>query len=296
MLEGIAPMPTFVTRFAPSPTGNLHLGHAYSALTAFGAAKSAGGRFLVRIEDIDLGRCRPDYETAILEDLAWLGVLWEAPIRRQSEHFSDYDSALQTLIAKGVVYRCFKTRKDILDEIASAPHLSAKGPDGPVFTSAPLAADEERSRLAEGAPYAWRLSIGAAREALVSEFAALNFVEQDMSGGNERVIRATPEIFGDAVIARKDSGTSYHLASVHDDALQGVTHVIRGEDLRAAAHLHALLQALLGLPKPVYRHHAIITDDSGKRLAKRDQAATLRSLREGGVSPEEVRRRLGLTD
>ncbi len=295
MLEGTAPMPTFVTRFAPSPTGNLHLGHAYSALTAFGAAKSAGGRFLVRIEDIDRGRCRPDYEAAILEDLAWLGVLWEAPIRRQSEHFSEYDSALQNLIARGVVYRCFKTRKDILDEIARAPHLGAEGPDGPVFIGAPLAAYEERSLLAEGAPYAWRLSIGAAREALGPEFAALEFIEQDIDGGNERVVRATPEIFGDAVIARKDSGTSYHLASVHDDALQGVTHVIRGEDLRAAAHLHALLQALLGLPRPVYRHHAIITDDSGRRLAKRDRAATLRSLRESGVGPEDVRRRLGLT-
>jgi glutamyl-Q tRNA(Asp) synthetase len=295
MLERIAQMPTFVTRFAPSPTGYLHLGHAFSALTAYGAATSAGGRFLVRIEDIDRGRCRPGYEAAILEDLAWLGVAWEAPIRRQSEHFSEYDSALQDLIAKGVAYRCFKTRKDILDEIARAPHLGAEGPDGPVFIGAPLAADEERSQLAAGAPYAWRLSIGAARAALGAEFEALTFIEQDIGGGNERFIRATPEIFGDTVIARKDSGTSYHLASVHDDALQGVTHVIRGEDLRAAAHLHALLQALLDLPRPVYRHHAIITDESGKRLAKRDRAATLRSLREGGAGPDEVRRRLGLT-
>lgn len=296
MLEGAAPMPTFVTRFAPSPTGYLHLGHAYSAWTAFGAAQSACGRFLLRIEDIDQGRCRPDYEAAILEDLAWLGVLWEAPVRRQSEHFSEYDAALQNLIARGVVYRCFKTRKDILDEIARAPHLGAEGTDGPVFIGAPLAAYEERSLLAEGAPYAWRLSISAAREALRSEFAALKFIEQDIDGGNERIIRATPEIFGDAVIARKDSGTSYHLASVHDDALQGVTHVIRGEDLRAAAHLHALLQALLGLPRPIYRHHAIITDENGRRLAKRDKAATLRAMREAGATPTEIRRRLGLAE
>ena len=289
-------MPTFVTRFAPSPTGDLHLGHAYSALTAFDAAKSAGGRFLLRIEDIDQGRCRPAYEAAILEDLGWLGVAWAAPIRRQSEHFSEYDSALQNLIARGVAYRCFKTRKDILDEIARAPHLGAAGPDGPVFIGAPLAAHEERTLLAEGAPYAWRLSIGAAREALGPEFAALKFIEQDIDGGNQRVIRATPEIFGDAVIARKDSGTSYHLASVHDDALAGVTHVIRGEDLRAAAHLHALLQALLGLPRPVYRHHRLIADAFGRRLSKRDKAATLRAMREAGATPAEIRRRLGLAE
>lgn len=289
-------MSKFVTRFAPSPTGFLHLGHAFSALTAHRAARSAGGRFLLRIEDIDQSRCRPEYESAILEDLDWLGLAWEQPVRRQSEHFAAYDAALKELIAKGAVYRCFKTRKDILDEIGRAPHLSADGPDGPVFVGAPLAASEERSLLATGARFAWRLSIAAARMALGSQFEALGFVEQDPGGGNERIIRATPEIFGDAVIARKDFGTSYHLASVHDDALQGVTHVIRGEDLRAAAHLHALLQALLGLPKPVYRHHAIVTDDSGKRLAKRDRSATLRSLRAEGVGPAEVRRRLGLTD
>jgi glutamyl-Q tRNA(Asp) synthetase len=286
-------MPQFATRFAPSPTGLLHLGHAFSALCAFRAAQTANGRYLLRIEDIDQGRCRPEFETAIREDLAWLGIEWEAPVRRQSEHFADYDAALQTLIARGVVYRCFKTRKEVIDDIARAPHLAADGPEGPAFIGAPLSAPEERSLLAEGAPYAWRLSATRARDALGGK--TLSFVEEDIRGGGAHSITATPEIFGDAIIARKDSGTSYHLASVLDDALAGVTHVIRGEDLRPAAHLHRLLQALLDLPAPVYRHHRLVTDDSGKRLAKRDNAMTLRALRESGVTAAEIHRRLGFT-
>jgi len=289
-------MTAFVTRFAPSPTGLLHLGHAFSALTASAAARKAGGRFLLRIEDIDQGRCRPEFEAAILEDLAWLGLDWDTPVRRQSDHFPDYDAALSRLIEKDVVYRCFKTRKEVLDEIARAPHLGRDGPEGPLYIGAPLAALEERNLLAEGAPFAWRLSMAKARDALGPLFADLSFVEQDIDGAETARVRATPEIFGDAVIARKDSGTSYHLASVHDDALAGVTHVIRGEDLRAAAHLHALLQALLGLPAPVYRHHPLIADETGKRLAKRDKAATLHALRESGASAGDVRRRLGFTD
>lgn len=285
-------MTAFATRFAPSPTGFLHLGHAYSALCVDRAATRAGGRFILRIEDIDRGRCRPEFEAAIYEDLAWLGLRWETPVRRQSEHFADYGAALARLVDMGVAYRCFKTRKEILDDIARAPHLSAAGPDGPVFIGAPLAADEERSLLAEGASFAWRLSIDGARAKLGSDYAALSFVEEDLDGASPRVVSATPEIFGDAVIARKDYGTSYHLASVHDDALEGVTHVIRGEDLRAAAHLHRLLQALLGFPAPVYRHHRLITDATGKRLAKRDEAATLLHLRESGVSVADVRLRL----
>lgn len=288
-------MPEFVTRFAPSPTGYLHLGHAYSALSAFDAAERADGRFLLRIEDIDRGRCRPVFEAAIYEDLAWLGLEWETPVRRQSDHFADYGAALQRLIDKGAVYRCFKTRKEILDEIARAPHLPAEGPDGPVFVGAPLGAEEEKSLLAEGAPFAWRLSMTAARNIPGVDFGALSITEENLGGDARRSIRADPGMFGDAVIARKDAGTSYHLASVSDDALQGVTHVIRGEDLRAAAHLHALLQALLGLPAPIYRHHALISGDDGKRLAKRDHAQTLRSIRAGGAAPEEVRRRLGFT-
>ncbi len=289
-------MPPFVTRFAPSPTGLLHLGHAFSALTAFNAARRAGGRFILRIEDIDRGRCKPEFERAIFEDLAWLGLEWEMSVRRQSDHFDEYDRALRRLIDKSLVYRCFRTRKEVLDEIGRAPHLSADGPEGPAFVGAPLAPAEERSLLAQGAPYAWRLSMAAAREALAGAIDALFFVEQSVDGATRTRVRAAPALFGDVVIARKDSGTSYHLASVHDDAFQGVSHVIRGEDLRAAAHLHRLLQALLDLPTPIYRHHGLITDDSGKRLAKRDRAATLRALRKSGVGADEVRGRLGFID
>jgi len=282
-------MKDFITRFAPSPTGYLHLGHAFSALTVWRAAREAGGKFLLRIEDIDQTRCRPEFEAAIFEDLAWLGLDWDGEVRRQSDHFADYAAAVDTLIGKGVVYRCFKTRKEILDEIARAPHLSADGPEGPVYTGEPLPADEERVLLAEGSPFAWRLSMKAA---LAIAARPLVFREET-SSGEMKEVSATPEIFGDAIIARKDAGTSYHLASVHDDALQGVTHVIRGEDLRVAAHLHTLLQALLDLPRPVYRHHRLITDEAGRRLAKRDKALTLRAMREAGENAESVRRRLG---
>ncbi len=286
-------MPDFITRFAPSPTGPLHLGHAFSALTAAGAAEEAGGKFLLRIEDIDRTRCRPEYERAICDDLSWLGLDWETPVRRQSDHFADYAAALERLIDKGVVYRCFKTRKEVLDEIARAPHLSPEGPEGPAYIGAPLAALEERSLLADGAPFAWRLSLDAARACLGGEFETLTFTEE--TDGAARIVKARPEMFGDVVLARKDSGTSYHLASTHDDALQGVTHVIRGEDLRPAAHLHRLLQALLGWPAPVYRHHHLLTDETGKRLAKRDKAATLQAMREAGATPESVRARLGFS-
>jgi glutamyl-Q tRNA(Asp) synthetase len=288
-------MADFVTRFAPSPTGYLHLGHAYSALTVWRAAKEAGGRVLLRIEDIDQTRCKPEFEAAIYEDLRWLGLEWEDPVRRQSDHFAEYAMTLQSLIERRLVYRCFKTRKEILDEIARAPHLAREGPDGPQYIGAPLSPCEEQTLLDRGLPFAWRLSLRAAREELGSAFDALSFTEESLDlPHNRRTVKATPEIFGDVVIARKDAGTSYHLASVHDDALQGVTHVIRGEDLYAAAHLHRLLQELLGLPAPVYRHHKLIADDSGKRLAKRDKAATLRALRDSGVTREEVLRRLTL--
>ena len=283
------------TRFAPSPTGLLHLGHAFSALTAFDAAKAAGGEFILRIEDIDLGRSKREYEEAIYEDLAWLGLAWEQPVRRQSEHFGDYASALDRLRAKNVVYRCFRTRKEIAEAIARAPHLSVDGPEGPQFTGAPLPPEEEGALIASEKPFAWRLSMARARAALGGDFSRLRFTEEGAGPhGETGVISATPEIFGDVVIARKDFGTSYHLASVVDDALQGVSHVIRGADLFAASHLHRLLQALLGLPAPTYRHHHLITDENGKRFAKRDKAATLRAMREGGETPATVRRRLGL--
>lgn len=284
----------FVTRFAPSPTGFLHLGHAFSALTAFDAARRVGGRLVLRIEDIDRTRCRSEFEAAIHEDLRWLGVDWAEPVRRQSDHMAEYRAALDGLIARGLCYRCFKTRTEILDEIARAPHLSPSGPEGPAYIGAPLAAYEERPLLAEGAPFAWRLSVAAARGALGTAYERLHFIVEDESG--ERAVPAAPEIFGDVILGRKDSGTSYHLASTHDDALHGVTHVIRGEDLAAAAHLHALLYALFDQPAPRYRHHRLITDDQGRRLAKRDRAATLRALRDAGVTAAEVRRRIGFSD
>lgn len=283
----------FTTRFAPSPTGFLHLGHAYSALCAFHAARSAGGLFIVRIEDIDAGRCRPEYEAAILDDLAFLGVVSDAPVRRQSEHMDDYRDALQRLIGAGLAYRCFRTRAEIVDEIARAPHLGPRGPEGPAFVGGPLDAPEEQALLASGAPYAWRLSIAAARRRLGGAFDRLDFVEENLDGDAARRVNADPAMFGDVVLGRKDSGASYHIASVLDDALAGVTHVIRGEDLAPAAHLHALLQALLGLPTPIYRHHRLLTDESGRRLAKRDKAATIRAMRESGASPAEIRARAG---
>lgn len=275
---------SFVTRFAPSPTGRLHLGHAFSALTAFDAARAAGGRFLLRIEDIDRGRARDEFEAAIYEDLAWLGISWEEPVRRQSEHMADYEAALQSLIDRGLVYRCFRTRKEIADAIGSAPHGEAEE----AFRGEALAPEEETAKLEAGEPFAWRLSLKKARAALGPAYFALVF--EDETGP----VRAEPERHGDVVLARKDFGTSYHLASVWDDALQGVTHVIRGDDLREAAHLHVLLQKLLDLPQPAYRHHRLIMSADGKRLAKRDQAAALASLRESGKTAADVRAMLGL--
>ncbi len=287
-------MKEFVTRFAPSPTGRLHLGHAFSALTVYRAAQEANGRFLLRMEDIDQTRCKPEFENAIYEDLSWLGLDWETPVRRQSDHFDDYVSALEILRGKNLVYRCFKTRKDIADEIERAPHLTAQGPEGPAYFGAPLSTDEERALLDKGAPYAWRLSIAAAKGYLGGAYEDLFFTEETPEG--ERRVKADPSLFGDVVIARKDSGTSYHLASVHDDALQGVTHVIRGEDLYHAAHLHRLLQAIFDYAAPVYRHHRLLMDASGRRLAKRDKAATLTALRESGAEACDVMARLGFSD
>lgn len=275
---------SFVTRFAPSPTGYLHLGHALSALTAFDAARAAGGQFLLRIEDIDQGRARPEFEAAIFEDLAWLSVRWEEPVRRQSAHMDDYAGALQKLIDRQLVYRCFRTRKEIAEAIASAPH----GASEDVFRGEALPADEEAAKLEAGEAFAWRLSLKKARSALGPSYFALVF--EDETG----LVRAEPEKLGDVILARKDFPASYHLASVWDDALQGVTHVIRGEDLREAAHLHVLLQKLLELPQPVYRHHRLVLGEDGKRLAKRDEAATLRALRESSKSAGDVRAMLGL--
>lgn len=286
-------MTVFVTRFAPSPTGYLHLGHAFAALTAFDAAQAAGGRFLLRIEDIDEGRSRPAFEDAIYEDLAWLGLEWERPPRRQSEHFDEYAAALSRLIEDGLVYRCFRTRKEIIAEIARAPHGRMAGPDGPAYVGAPLPAGQERALLEQGVRYAWRLSMSAAAARLGERFGRLSFLIED-NDGEPCEVAAYPHRFGDVVLARKDAGASYHLAATHDDAQQGISHVIRGEDLADAAPLHVLLQALFGWPTPVYRHHRLILDETGKRLAKRDQAMTLRALRQAGETPASLRARLGL--
>lgn len=267
-----------VTRFAPSPTGRLHLGHAFSAIQAHDRARDGGGRFLLRIEDIDQGRCREAFVEGILEDIRWLGLHWDGPVVRQSSRLGHYAQALQRLKDEGLAYPCFCTRGEIAAEIAAsgaAPH----GPDGPVYpgTCRGLTGVERAARLA--APHAWRLDMAAA----VERAGPLQW--QDEIAGP---VVARPEMFGDVVLARKDAPTSYHLAVTVDDAAQGVTHVVRGEDLFAATHVHRLLQALLGLSVPVYRHHRLVTDADGRRLAKRDHAATLADLRAGGTDPAQI--------
>jgi glutamyl-Q tRNA(Asp) synthetase len=279
-----------VTRFAPSPTGFLHLGHAASALAGWRRARAEGGRFLLRLEDIDPGRCRPEYADAILEDLAWLGLDWDGEVRVQSRHLPEYRAALDELAGRGVLYPCFCTRADVARETAAsaaAPH----GPDGaPLYpgTCRHLSDREREARIASGQPFALRLDMARARRAAPGP---LTFEEE-----GEGRVTCHPERFGDAVLARKDAPASYHLCVTHDDALQGVTLVTRGVDLRPATDLHRLLQALMGWPEPRYAHHPLLTDASGRRLAKRDRAATLRSLRAGGVTAAEVRARAGFPD
>ena len=290
-------MSGFITRFAPSPTGRLHLGHAFSAFAAFDAAHAAGGVCLLRIEDIDQTRCRPEFEAGVYEDLAWLGLSWPEPVRRQSDHLADYARALASLARRGLVYRCFKTRKEIAEDIARAPHHPGEGPEGVIYPGpdAPLSPEEQDALLAEGRPFAWRLSIRACRDALGRDWDRLSFLEEgEGPDGEQGRVQARPETLGDVILGRKDVGASYHLAAVHDDALQGVTHVIRGQDLFFATHLHALLQRLLDLPQPVYRHHRLVLDDAGKRFAKRDGAVTLESLRAAGDGVVSIRSRLGL--
>jgi glutamyl-Q tRNA(Asp) synthetase len=278
----------FVTRFAPSPTGYLHRGHAFSALTAFAAARAANGRFLLRIEDIDRTRCRPEYETAIHEDLAWLGLEWERPVRRQSEHMADYARSLRELAERGLLYRCFRTRREIAEAIEAAPHGAMEA-----FRGQPLPPDEEARRLEAGEPYAWRLSLDHAARAL-GGLDTLSFLEEGSGpNGEHGLIQARPELGGDVVLARKDVGVAYHLAVVVDDALQGITHVVRGRDLFEAAHVQRLLQALLGLPTPTYRHHRLLAGADGKRFAKRDKAETLRDLRDRGMTAAQIRQELG---
>jgi glutamyl-Q tRNA(Asp) synthetase len=277
------------SRFAPSPTGDLHLGHAFSALTAAVLAHDIGGQFLVRIEDIDTARCKPAFEAGILEDLAWLGLRWKTPVRRQSEHPDDYAGALAWLRDAGLIYRCFKTRAEILGDIGRAPH-----DDDAPYVGAVLPKAEEEARLEAGEAYAWRLSLAAAREALGPAWDDLDFVEAGRGPNGERgLMRARPETAGDVILARKGLGVAYHLAVVVDDALQGVSHVARGEDLYQAAHIQRLLQALLDLPTPIYHHHRLLLGPDGKRLAKRDRAQTLRAMRADGVTAAALRARLG---
>jgi len=293
---------TLVTRFAPSPTGLLHLGHAHAALFAECAARAAGGRFLLRIEDIDRGRCRPEYEAAIGEDLHWLGLAWEEPALRQSERFPAYRQALDALAGRGLLYPCFCTRKEIQREIAGAgqaPHFTpqagatAEWPDGPLYpgTCRAVSESDRRARIAAGAAYALRLDMARAVEAA----GPLSWIEHGR-GLAGAAVPALPEVHGDVVLARKDAPASYHLAVTVDDAAQGVTLVTRGEDLAPATHVHRLLQALLGLPVPEWHHHGLIADPAGRRLAKRDDARAIRALRDQGLSPGEVRAMAGFPD
>lgn len=283
------PAPAIVTRFAPSPTGSLHKGHAYSALLAHSFARERGGRFLLRIEDIDPTRCTAENTAGIFEDLAWLGLEWETPVRHQSQHRADFDAAARALSERGLLYPCFCTRSDIQREIERAGY-APHGSEGPLYPGIcrRLSSDERDSRLASGEPYALRLDLEKALAVTGPDL-----VWPDAIHGEQP---ARPELLGDAVLVRKDIGTSYHLAVVHDDALQGVSDIVRGVDLFEATHLHRLLQALLGYHVPTYHHHPLLTDAQGNRLAKRDRAITLKSLRESGTSAKDLRKELGFPE
>ena len=268
-----------VTRFAPSPTGYLHIGHAFSALTAY-HARGRGGTFHLRIEDIDPGRCKPEFTDAILEDLDWLGLEWETPVRKQSEHMDDYDKALRKLEIKGLPYPCFCTRSEIKTEIEQSVH-APQGPDGPIYPGIcrKLSDEKREDRIDAGDPHVRRLDMQGAA-AIAGPLA--------WKDENQGPVKAKPERFGDVVLARKDVPTSYNLAVTVDDHLQGVTLVNRGADLAPSTDVHRLLQGLLGYTPPEYNHHRLIRDTTGRRLAKRDQDMTIRALRESGYTPDEV--------
>jgi glutamyl-Q tRNA(Asp) synthetase len=281
-----------VYRFAPSPNGFLHLGHALSALLNFDMARAAGGRLLLRIEDIDAARCRPQYEEAIYEDLTWLGLHWEGPVRRQSSRFEDYRAALARLDGMGLVYPGFESRSEIARMIAQRDW--PRDPDGsPLYPghARSLPRAEREARIDAGESFTLRLDI----EAAVTRAGPLTFVETGAGpAGETGVLAAVPQSWGDVVLARKELPTSYHLSVVVDDASQGVTHVVRGQDLFHAASVHRLLQALLDLPAPTYRHHRLILDAHGRKLSKSTRATALRALREEGATPADIRRMLGL--
>ena len=285
-----------VFRFAPSPNGFLHLGHAFSALLNFDLARQSAGRLLLRIEDIDPTRCRPDYEAAIYEDLAWLGIAWEQPVRRQSEHLDAYRSAIERLSAEGLIYPSFESRAEIAGLVAEREEAGAwpRDPDGaPLYPGfAKQLSANERARLIEtGVPFALRLDMAKA----IARVGALSWTERGEGGdGRSRKVAAAPEAWGDVILARKETPTSYHLSVVVDDALQDVSEVVRGSDLFYATSVHRLLQQLLGLPEPAYRHHRLIRDASGQKLAKSSRSTGLRELRAQGAAPADIRRLVGL--
>ena len=294
-------MPPPVFRFAPSPNGYLHLGHAYSALLNFDLARQAGGRFLLRIEDIDATRCKLEFETAIYQDLAWLGVGWEEPVRRQSAHFAFYRDALERLSADRLVYPSFESRAEIAGLVRQREADSSgngrwpRDPDGaPIYPGAAklLPPDARAELLQSGAPYALRLDMAAA----IARVGDLAWSERGQGpAGEHGAVAAHPEAWGDVILARKETPTSYHLSVVIDDALQGVTDVVRGQDLFWSTSVHRLLQALLDLPQPAYRHHPLILDATGQKLSKSTAATGLRELRAGGATPADIRRLVALS-
>jgi glutamyl-Q tRNA(Asp) synthetase len=290
-------MATPVFRFAPSPNGYLHLGHALSALLNFDMARAAGGKLLLRIEDIDETRCRPEYEQAILDDLSWLGIEWEEPVRRQSAHLDDYRDALARLEAQGLVYPSFESRTEIAALVAERERAGAwsRDPDGaPLYPghARSIAPAERQRRIDAGDRYALRLDMAAA----VSRAGTLAWTETGQEpGGETGSVPADPMAWGDVVLARKEAPTSYHLSVVVDDALQAVSHVVRGQDLFFATAVHRLLQTLLGLPAPVYHHHRLMLDIDGRKLSKSTRATGLRELRNQGAKPQEIRKMVGLS-
>jgi glutamyl-Q tRNA(Asp) synthetase len=289
-------MSTPVFRFAPSPNGYLHLGHAFSALLNHDMVRAAGGRLLLRIEDIDAARCRPRFEAAIFEDLGWLGVTWEAPVRRQSQHLDTYRAALDQLEARGLIYPSFESRSEIVRLVAERERQAPwpRDPDGaPLYpgNAKRLARAERARKIAAGAPFALRLDM----ERALAQTGVLDWSEIGRGpAGETGTIAAAPQAWGDVILARKETPTSYHLAVVVDDALQSITRVVRGEDLFRSTGVHRLLQALLGLPAPTYHHHRLILDSDGSKLSKSTQATGLRELRAQGVAPREIRKLVGL--
>jgi glutamyl-Q tRNA(Asp) synthetase len=285
-------MPPPVFRIAPSPNGYLHLGHAFSALLNFDLARQTGGRLLLRIEDIDLARCKPEFEAAIYQDLAVLGIAWEQPVRRQSEHLADYREAVEKLASQGLIYPSFETRAEIARLLAQREASGGwpRDPDGaPLYPgTAKWLSSEQRARLLEsGAPYALRLDMAAA----CARAGNLGWRERgEGPDGEAGAVPARPEAWGDVILARKETPTSYHLSVVVDDALQGVTEVVRGQDLFWSTSVHRLLQQLLGLQQPAYRHHRLILDAAGRKLSKSSAATGLRELRAAGATPSDIRR------